>query len=72
MARAADDLRRLARELASLTPDDRERVLGMLGEREPPAPTPARPVSWERLRRLNGLVQLGGHAVKDCDALYDA
>jgi hypothetical protein len=72
MARAADDLRRLARELASLTPDDRERVLGMLGEREPPAPTPARPVSWERLRRLNGLVQLGGNAVKDCDALYDA
>ncbi len=39
MARAAEDLRRLASELASLTTDDRERVLAMLGDRLPPRET---------------------------------
>lgn len=59
----------LARQLAELTPDDRDLVI-----RAARAVSPARKfhgVSWEHLKKLEGVVAIGGNAVEDCKALYD-
>lgn len=62
-------LKPLVEQLAALSGDDRHRVIEaaertVQGRR-------LQGVTLEDLRRLTGLVALGGNALDDCDALYD-
>jgi len=70
MARNPEELKRLAEELATLTPQERARVLTLVAGR---TSTPGVPVAvpWEKLHAIKGFVSLGGNAVKDCERLYD-
>ncbi|MBK7584967.1 MAG: hypothetical protein IPI67_32855 [Myxococcales bacterium] len=62
-------LKPLVEQLANLSGEDRHRVVeaaehAVRGRR-------FQGVSLEDLRRLTGLVAIGGNALEDCDALYD-
>jgi hypothetical protein len=72
MATARARIEELAEELAALSPEDRTRVLAAV-ERRGPNVTQAcqKPGTWQRLRRLEGIVSVGGDALADCARLYD-
>lgn len=49
----------------------RERHIVVEAAERAAEPRPLRGVSEEELRRLTGVVALGGDALEDCDALHD-
>jgi hypothetical protein len=62
----------LAEELATLSPEDRSRVLAAVNRRGPMAAQDRQKSSaWQRLHDLEGIVNLGGDALTDCAHLYD-
>jgi hypothetical protein len=60
----------LVEALASLTPEERARVLAAVRSRAAQRETRTH-ISWANLHALKGLVRLGGDAVEDCRRLYD-
>ena len=59
----------LARQLAELDPSDRDLVIRYVRTLSPPRKL--RGVPWEHLKKLEGVVSIGGNAVEECKALYD-
>jgi hypothetical protein len=62
------ELRSLVEQLATLHAADRERIVRAARRA---ARERRRTISWSHLRDARGIVQLGGDAVKDTEALYD-
>ena len=72
MGTAHARIEELADELAALSPEDRTRVLVAVGDRASKmARDIIRPMSWQRLHELEGMVNLGGSSLEDCSRLYD-
>lgn len=61
------DLDTLVRALAALPDAERRDVVSAAEE----AAAHARTLPWELWNQARGVVSLGGHAVEDCDRLYD-
>lgn len=61
-----EELRDLADRLASLSRRDQEAVVRAARSRQN-----LQTIPWGELWKASGVVRLGGHAVEDCDALYD-
>ena len=63
-----DNLRPLVEQLMQLTPEERSLVVQAANESQrKPLPT----VPWSEVRRIAGIVSIGGSAVEDCEAIYD-
>lgn len=65
-------LQPLADELAKLPPEDREKVIVAARAAANDTKARLRTVSPEHMRAAFGIVSLGGNAVDDVNALYDA
>ena len=63
------DLKRLADELARLSPRDRVELLAEVAARSTPGEQGH--ATWRQLRTLEGIVSVGGNAVEDTEHLYD-
>jgi hypothetical protein len=61
------ELETLVRALAALPEAERRIVVSAAEE----AAAHAKTLPWELWDRARGAVSLGGHAVEDCDRLYD-
>ena len=63
-----ENLRPLVEQLSRLTPEERSLVVKAANESQrQQLPT----VPWSEIEEGIGIVNLGGNAVEDCEALYD-
>jgi hypothetical protein len=67
-SRVPDRLQPLVDELRQLAPEDRSLVLQATNEAAPKHPPT---VPWSEVEKLIGIVNIGGNAVDDCEAIYD-
>ena len=63
-----DRLQPLVEQLRQLAPEERSLVVQAANEAEPePLPT----VPWSEIEEAIGIVNIGGNAVEDCEAICD-
>jgi hypothetical protein len=63
-----DRLQPLVEQLRQLAPEERSLVVQAANEAEPESlPT----VPWSEIEEAIGIVNIGGNAVEDCEAIYD-
>ena len=63
-----DRLQPLVEQLRQLAPEERSLVVQAANEAEPKRlPT----VPWSEVEKVIGIVNIGGNAVEDCEAIYD-
>jgi hypothetical protein len=63
-----DRLRPLVEQLQQLAPEDRSLVVRAANEAAPGRlPT----VPWSEVEKVIGIVNIGGDALEDCEAIYD-
>ena len=61
-------LQHLVEQLSQLAPEERSLVVKAANEVvRKPLPT----VPWSEVKRIVGIVSIGGNAVEDCEAIYD-
>jgi hypothetical protein len=61
-------LQPLVDQLSQLAPEERSLVVKAANE---VAPKPLPTVPWSEVRKIVGIVSIGGDAVEDCEAIYD-